>query len=189
MAAEKELSESSRLNLRVISRDVTLAPQFRELAMKKLHAVTRLFHGPIEGELEVRKERGRYVVEISLKVSRYLLRGQERGKTIQIALERAVDKVDRQVRRHKERIIDRHRSRPNRVTESSPSEVQEPSLRVGRVKKYGMKPMSLEEAIITMDLLGHDFFVFVNSETKQVNVLYKRASGDLGLLEPGDDEE
>ena len=58
-----------------------------------------------------------------------------------------------------------------------------------RTKKFSVKPMTIEEAVVQMDLLGHDFFVFVNAETGQVNVLYKRKAGGLGLLEPGDEEE
>ncbi|MCS7224149.1 MAG: ribosome-associated translation inhibitor RaiA [Armatimonadetes bacterium] len=189
MTEEQKAQGTKPIHLRIVSHDVTLAPEFREMVLKKLQGLNRIFHGPIDGELEVRKERGRYVVEISLKVSRYLVRSQERGKTIREALDRAVDKVDRQIRRHKERLLDRHRVRPDRVAAEEAPPITDQSLTIGRVKQYGVKPMTVEEAAITMDLLGHDFFVFVNAETNRVNVLYRRAAGDLGLLEPGEEEE
>jgi putative sigma-54 modulation protein len=193
MMAQRSETQAEVLPVRFVSHDITLAKEFQEHAQKSLDSLRRIYPNMQEAEVEVKRERGRFVVEVTLKIARYLLRAQEKATSLRAAFDKAIDKIDRQLHRHKERLIDRRRRAKPLVafmTETEAiSQPQVPEFAIVRAKKFSVKPMTIEEAVIQMDLLGHDFFVFVNAETGQVNVLYKREAGGLGLLEPGDEEE
>jgi putative sigma-54 modulation protein len=193
MMAQRSETQAGALPVRFVSHDITLAKEFQEHAQKSLDSLRRIYPNMQEAEVEVKRERGRFVVEVTLKIARYLLRAQEKATSLRAAFDKAIDKIDRQLHRHKERLIDRRRRAKPLVafmTETETiSQPQVPEFAIVRTKKFSVKPMTIEEAVIQMDLLGHDFFVFVNAETGQVNVLYKRKAGGLGLLEPGDEEE
>ncbi|MCS7186655.1 MAG: ribosome-associated translation inhibitor RaiA [Armatimonadota bacterium] len=185
--------QAEPLPVRFVSHDITLADEFHEHAQNSIGSLRRIFPNMQEAEVEVKKERGRFVVEVTLKIARYLLRAQEKAPSLRAAFDKALDKIDRQLHRHKERLIDRKRhAKPlvAFVTEETREPREEtPEFTIVRTKKFSVKPMTIEEAVVQMDLLGHDFFVFVNAENGQVNVLYRRKAGGLGLLEPGDEEE
>lgn len=185
--------QAEMLPVRFVSHDITLAGEFQEHAQNSISSLRRIFPNMQEAEVEVKRERGRFVVEVTLKIARYLLRAQEKGPSLRAAFDKALDKIERQLHRHKERLIDRRR-RHSKPLVAFVSEVGEPKealsdFTIVRTKKFSVKPMTIEEAAVQMDLLGHDFFVFVNAENGQVNVLYRRKAGGLGLLEPGDEEE
>jgi putative sigma-54 modulation protein len=98
------------------------------------------------------------------------------------------DRLEQQIRKHKTRLIDRHHRANGKLQETPQpepaSDESDATPRIVRSKRFDVKPMHPEEAVHQMDLLGHDFFVFVNIQTDELNVLYKRKSGDLGLIEP-----
>lgn len=191
--ARKSQWQAQALPIRFITHEISLAEEFQDHAQKNIESLQRIFPNMQKAEVEVKKERGRFVVEVTLKIARYLLRAQEKAPSLRAAFDKVMDKIDRQLHRHKERLIDRKRHAKPLVAFVAESErvEQEPisDFAIVRTKKFSVKPMTVEEAVIQMDMLGHDFFVFVNSETGQVNVLYKRKAGGLGLLEPGDEEE
>lgn len=191
--ARKSEWQAQHLPVRFVTHETALAEEFQDHAQKTIESLRRIFPNMQKAEVEVKKERGRFVVEVTLKIARYLLRAQERAPSLRAAFDKAMDKIDRQLHRHKERLIDRKRHAKPLVAFIAESKrvEQEPvaDFAIVRTKKFSVKPMTVEEAIVQMDMLGHDFFVFVNSETGQVNVLYKRKAGGLGLLEPGDEEE
>lgn len=192
MGRRKATPSKATFPVHFVTHDVPLADEFQEHAQKALTNLQRIFPNMQEAEVEVRKERGQFVVEVTLKVARYLLRAQERGRSIRTAFDLALNKIDRQLHRYKERLIDRRRhAKPLALSVTPPSPtppVTGSFPPIARIKRFPVKPMSVDEAAMQMDLLGHDFFVFVNAETGKVNVLYRRRAGDLGLLEPGDDE-
>lgn len=184
--------QAEPLPVRFVSHDITLADEFQEHVQSSISSLRRIFPNMQEAEVEVKRERGRFVVEVTLKIARYLLRAQEKAPSLRAAFDKALDKIDRQLHRHKERLIDRRRhAKPLVAFVAEVGEQREPisDFTIVRTKKFSVKPMTIEEAAIQMDLLGHDFFVFVNADSGQVNVLYRRKAGGLGLLEPGDEEE
>ncbi|MCX7642615.1 MAG: ribosome-associated translation inhibitor RaiA [Armatimonadetes bacterium] len=191
--ARKSEWRAEPLPVRFVSHDITLADEFHEYVQNSINGLRRIFPNMQEAEVEVKKERGRFVVEVTLKIARYLLRAQEKAPSLRAAFDKALDKIDRQLHRHKERLIDRKRHAKPLVAfvaeEVGAAKETVSDFTIVRTKKFSVKPMTIEEAAVQMDLLGHDFFVFVNAESGQVNVLYRRRAGGLGLLEPGDEEE
>ena len=191
--ARKSEWRAEPLPVRFVAHDITLADEFHEYVQNSINGLRRIFPNMQEAEVEVKKERGRFVVEVTLKIARYLLRAQEKAPSLRAAFDKALDKIDRQLHRHKERLIDRKRHAKPLVAfvaeEVGAAKETVSDFTIVRTKKFSVKPMTIEEAAVQMDLLGHDFFVFVNAESGQVNVLYRRRAGGLGLLEPGDEEE
>lgn len=195
MARKRSEWQTESLPVRFITHDESLAEEFREHAQKMLDNLRRIFPNMQEAEVEVHRQRGRFLVEVTLKIARYLLRAQEKAPSLRAAFDRAIDKIDRQLHRHKERLIDRRRRSKPLVAFAAeqvappPAQPASSEFTIVRTKKFSIKPLTIDEAAMQMDLLGHDFFVFVNADTGQVNVLYRRKAGGLGLLEPGDEEE
>ncbi|HAZ63396.1 MAG TPA: ribosome-associated translation inhibitor RaiA [Armatimonadetes bacterium] len=142
------------------------------------------------GYARVDRVRRTHDCEISLHVRHQILRAKERDEDLGLAVDRAFDKIERQLERHKGRL--QSHSRTSHPKEDMVPLTQLPAEgdeeytppRVVRVKRISMKPMSIDEAILQMELLGHDFYVFGHEEDNTLNVIYRRDSGDIGLIQP-----
>ncbi len=167
------------------SRSAGLPERARAYVDKKLARLDRYFHEIRQAEMEQRFERGQYIVEVTLIGDGITLRAQVRNSDLFAAVDSVVDKLESQITRFKEKIIEQHR-KPSPIREEMPENETEshPAPRIVRRKRYVMKPMPPEDAIRQMELVGHDFFVFQNQETGFMNVLYRRQDGDYGLIEP-----
>ncbi|MCK4260692.1 MAG: ribosome-associated translation inhibitor RaiA [Halanaerobiales bacterium] len=136
--------------------------------------------------LEVEKER--HIVEVTIMVDGLILRGEESSGDMYASIDGVIDKLERQVRKHKTRINRKIRERKQEFKlqfVSEPGELDnEEEPKIVRTKRFSVKPMSVEEAVMQMDLIGHDFFVFTNADTETVNVVYKRKNGQYGLIDP-----
>jgi ribosomal subunit interface protein len=192
------------MNLTIRSHHTTLDDGLREHAEKKLARIERLLPRVDDVIVEVEHEETRaaahrYAVQVTVHSGGSILRGEERAADPKIALDLATEVVSRQARRHGKRLHARHRTGQNKEAvaasvmppvapepdERAPEDAAEYILgKVVRVKEFEAKPMSEEEALAQMDLLGHDFFLFLDVRTKEFAVLYKRRDGDYGLLTP-----
>ena len=132
---------------------------------------------------KTRSANSRYVVQVTMDSNGTLLRGEERADTIDTALDSIVNVLKRQIERFKGKFYRRQRKAAPEEGESA-IEKQEESGNVVRVKRFPVKPMTLDEAVEQMELLGHDFFVFINSETERTAVVYRRKDSNYGLIEP-----
>jgi putative sigma-54 modulation protein len=131
---------------------------------------------------KVKSAQDSQVVQVTLRSNGTILRAEERTDDIFASIDAVVDKIHRQIARYKGKRRDRGR----RVRgEPLPiEEMEEEAHRIVRLKQFSMIPMTQDEAIEQMELLGHDFFVFFNSEVESINILYRRKDGDYGLLQP-----
>ncbi len=152
---------------------------------KKLGKMDRYF--PEEPEVSVRfkQQKGaRNIVEITLAVKDLILRAEESSNDMYLSIDHAVDKLESQLRRYRTKLDKRIRSAELEPAYEAAPEFEEAVYDVVRVKKFAVKPMAVEDAITQMELLGHDFFLFLNEETDTMNVLYRRNDGSYGLLQP-----
>ena len=147
------------------------------------------------GHEETRSAAHRYAVQVTVHSGTSILRAEERGADPRMALDLAATTLSRQARRHKKRLNDRNHGHAAKEaaaavmgapeTEADDEEVDEYVLgKVVRAKHFEAKPMSQEEALAQMDLIGHDFFLFLDAATSDYALLYKRKDGDYGLLAP-----
>ena len=145
-----------------------------------------------EAHVVVGKQRKWHECEVTLHVKHQILRAKERDADLGTAVDNTFDKLEKQLQRHKGRLLEhsRHTEKDSPIPLSElPNEPAEPEdeyvpPRVVKVKRIAIKPMAVEEAALQMELLGHDFYVFVNDESESLNVIYRRTNGDIGLIQP-----
>jgi len=150
----------------------------------KLAKLGRYFQRIDSVEMVASQQRSWFVVEVTLLANGYLLRAEERADDVYRCVDRVVDKLEQQLKKYKTKLILRSREAAAEVGTAEAAPEAPPPGKVVRTKRFAIKPMSPEEAVLEMELLGHDFFVFSNAETEQVNVLYRRKDGNYGLIEP-----
>ncbi|MDQ7843788.1 MAG: ribosome-associated translation inhibitor RaiA [Armatimonadota bacterium] len=177
-------------------KNITVTPALRDYAAEKLARATRYFDHVKEAQvvLSVERRRGQVgraqVVEATVSGDGVLLRAEEASADMYASIDLVADKLRKQIERYRSRFIDRRRLTESRRKTAALAAARR-ALRAGprtpqivRVKRFAMKPMTAEDAALQMELLGHDFFVFRNAKTLEVNVVYKRADGHYGVIEP-----
>lgn len=168
-----------------------LSDRDREYAEKKLQKLARYFSSAREARVTYVVQRNWQIVEVEVDLDGLILRAVEQTPEFRASIDAVLEKLESQVRRHKEKLK-KHKGRADAPTVASimaevPDEpadrTEEPLPTVARRKQITIRPMSVEEAALQMELLHHDFFAFVNAETSQVNILYRRRERDYGVLE------
>ena len=160
----------------------------QERIEKKLAKLERYFRGDAEANIRISQEKGnRNIVEITIAVGGLVLRAEETSSDMYASIDGAVDKLNRQIRRHRTKLDKKLRDTgfiaPEPVVEDEPEEEQA-QYDLVRVKKFQVKPMAVEDALAQMDLLDHDFFLFRDEKTDGICVVYRRNDGAYGLLQP-----
>lgn len=166
-------------------RNVELTEAIQEYAQKRLSKFDKLI-GVKEATVTVRSIKDRYRLEVAIPFHGMLIRGEDEGYDIYACVDIVTDKLESQIHKYRSRLIQRGR-RDKAVIQPVPPVVEEHWVEDDepvKVKSFTTKPMSVEEAIMQMNLLGHSFFVFVNIDTGATNVLYRRYDGEYGLLVP-----
>ncbi|WP_258360800.1 ribosome hibernation-promoting factor, HPF/YfiA family [Moorella sulfitireducens] len=151
---------------------------------KRLGKIERYLEGVDEVQVNLSVNRDAHVVEVTIPLNGYLLRGEEVTGDMYGSVDLVVEKLEKQIEKYKTKLA---RKLKNGTLKEMPAENAEeaiPEPRLIRTKRFPIKPMAVEEAILQMNLLGHNFFVFSNAETEEVNVLYRRRDGNYGLIEP-----
>ena len=171
--------------------DVT--DDLRAYAEKKIGKIDRRFRSESDASVTFQTERGRYVAEVTLRNNGMFYRVSEVTSDMYASIDSAVAAIERQVRRNKTRLEKRLRDGAFERTAAPvmPEEAEdEPEFKIVREKRFSIKPMTPEEAILQMDLLGHEFFAFRNeSEDGTFAIVYKRKSGGYGLISAADTED
>lgn len=163
----------------IFAKNLDLTPALRAHAEKKLAKLDRYFEAPLSAQVVMEIERGRHIVEVTVPVGGWILRGEDATEDMYTSVDRVVDKLERQIHKYKTRLIRKPRSEPQ------PEPVPDQELEVVRVKRFALKPIPVTEAALQMQLLGHDFFVFRDADAGGVvAVVYRRRDGRVGLIEP-----
>lgn len=177
------------MNTVVKGRHMDVTPALREYAEEKIGKVAKLLndHMVTSIEVELSAERNpaiekKHVVEVTLFTKGHVIRAKEAAIDMYAAIDLVSEKLERQARKLKTKLQNRHKAAAPAVIEEAPTEESEPT--IVKRKVIEVKPMAPDEAALQMELLGHDFFVFASSETESINVLYRRSDGDYGLIVP-----
>lgn len=167
--------------------DITQA--LRNQVNKKVGKLERYFKPGTEAQVTLSVEKNRHIVEVTIPFDGVIIRAEESTDNMYASIDLVLDKLERQI--HKYRTKLERNFRTGAFTEDKLEYDQDPARNQGdeefeivRTKRFPVKPMSIEEALMQMDLLGHTFFVFSNADTEEVNVVYKRYDGKYGLIEP-----
>lgn len=180
------------MTVRVQGKNMQVANSMREFVEKRLEHAGRFFEndGDVDVEFTVnhnpRRADDRYRVEITTNAAGRLVRVEAEAAEERTALDLAADTYERQLRKLKTRLIQRNRVSNkdlNHVSSQSDDD-EEHGVEIVRTKRFSMKPMSVEEAVLQMEMLGHEFFFFLNAEIDRHSVVYRRRDGNVGLIEP-----
>ena len=184
------------MHVTITGRNLEVTTALRRYAAEKLAKVEKFLDTSMTAHLVLSVEKYRQIAEVTLRARDLTIRAEESTPDLYASLDLVVNKIERQLQRYKRRII-RHWARgaaggggPRRgaaaaLAEEPEEEPEEESApRVVKVKRFAIKPATVDEALLQMNLLGHAFFVFQNAVSDQVNVLYRRHDGEYGLIEP-----
>ncbi len=167
------------------ARKVNLKDNFKELCEKKLAKFQKIFSEDAEASVVVTLYKNRQTVEVTVKDNGMVFRAEDTQDEMNDALDKVVNILGRQMRKNKTRLARRLRDNTADFAVLLPEEDIEDEKEFDiRTKTIPIKPVSVEEAILQMNMLDHDFFVFINAETDETNVVYKRKNNTYGLLEP-----
>lgn len=170
----------------VSGKNIEITEPLREKITKKLGKLDRFFHHEVEAHVTMSVEKNRQIVEVTIPFNGIILRGEAHNEDMYASIDKVIDIVESQIRRNKTRLSKRlHEGLLRKEYFALPNEhEEEKDFRLVRTKKFTIKPMNLDEAILQMNLLGHEFFMFSNSSNNKINVVYKRKDGNYGLLDP-----
>ena len=172
----------------VAGKEIDLTEELREYLEKRVDKIARYFSDIKEINAVLRVEKNKHIVELTVNANSVLLRAEERTLDMYEAIDLVVEKIERQIRKYKTKLRKRFREnshfKAELVEKTAAAEDMAEEFKVVRTKAFNVKPMSVEEAIMQMNLLNHSFFVYVDDKDNNLQIVYKRQSGDYGLIEP-----
>lgn len=175
------------MELNIVGKNIDVTNALKEYADKRLSKLDRYFNKSVEAQVTMSVVKGTHIVEVTVFLNGgIILRAEDGTEDMYASIDSVLDKLERQVKKYKTRINRKLRQGGHKaLAEDVLEEVEEDEYpKIVRTKRFAMKPMDPEEAVMQMDLLGHGFYVFMNAETEEVNVVYKRKDGNYGQIEP-----
>ena len=173
------------MNITIVGRKCTPRESFKDRAELKLRKVEKFFGPDATAKVTATVEKNVKIVEITLQKGGFILRAQERAQDLEEALDNCVDSLIRQIRKNKTKLERRLREVSFDDVFNAPDTAdEETEYDVVRTKAVILKPQTVDEAILQMNMLGHEFYMFRNAESEEINVVYKRSDGGYSILEP-----
>ena len=173
------------MKITITGKNMTVGEYLYGRIEKKISKMERYFQDEVDVQVRLSQERGaRNIVEITLVVGGVILRAEETSNDMYMSVDKAIARLEGQIRRHRTKLEKRLRDEVVTPQDEAVPVWEEPAEEIVRVKRFAVKPMSVDDAIAQMDMLGHSFFLFVNAETGITSVVYRRNDGKIGMLEP-----
>ncbi|MBR2766356.1 MAG: ribosome-associated translation inhibitor RaiA [Blautia sp.] len=173
------------MNFIISGKNLTVSDSLRTAIEDKLSKLDRYFTPDTEVHVTLSVEKERQKIEVTIPVKGGIIRSEQVSNDMYVSIDLVEEVIERQLRKYKTKIVDKKQSGGNFQQAYVDREFEEDEqIRIIRSKKFDIKPMYPEDACVQMELLGHNFYVFCNAETDQVNVVYKRKGNTYGLIEP-----
>lgn len=170
----------------ISGKNLEVTEALRERINKKFGKLEKFFNPQTEAHVTMNVQKNRHILEVTVVSNGITMRAEVSGDDMYSCIDKAENILEGQIRKYKTRLVKRLHdvSFQADVFNTEPAVEEEKEFQVVRTKRFAIKPMPVEEAILQMNLLGHEFFMFSNAETNEVNVVYKRKAGNYGLIEP-----
>ena len=173
------------MNLVISGKNIDITEGLRSAIEEKIGKLERYFNDSTEVHVTLSTEKERQKIEVTIQMKGSMIRAEETSKDMYVSIDLVEEVIERQLRKYKNKLIDKEQTAAQLskdfIDEDS---YDEEEIQIIRSKKFAIKPMDAEEACVQMELLGHNFFVFRNADTDEVNVVYKRKGNTYGLIEP-----
>ena len=181
------LETEGMMNMKFIisGRNIDVTDALRAAVEDKLGKLEKYFTSETEVHVTLGVEKDRQKIEVTIPVKGNIIRSEQVSNDMYVSIDLVEEIIERQLKKYKNKIIDKQQAVGNFKQEFIEKDyVDDEEIQIVRSKRFDIKPMYPEDACVQMELLGHNFFVFVNAETDQVNVVYKRKGGTYGIMEP-----
>lgn len=173
------------MKITVNGKNIEVTAALRSTVEKKIIKLEKYFNPEITAHVTLSVQKNRQIVEVTIPFNGVILRGEEVNDDMYASIDLVVDKIERQIRKQKTKLQKRNYGNSLRYQEIPDVKSEEANeSKIVKTKKFAIKPMSAEEAVLQMELLGHNFFVYESADSGEVNVVYKRKDGNFGLIEP-----
>lgn len=169
----------------IIGRNIDITEGLKSAVQEKLGKLERYFTPETEIHVTLSVEKDRQKIEVTIPVKGNIIRSEQVSSDMYVSIDLVEEVIERQLRKYKTKIVNQQQAGGNFQKEFVEDEfLEDEEVNIIRTKKFGIKPMYPEDACVQMELLGHNFYVFRNAETDEVNVVYKRKGNTYGLIEP-----
>ena len=176
------------MKVTVIAKNIELTPAIKDMVEKKISKLDKYFDPNVEAKATLSVQKNRQIIEVTIPFNGVILRCEESTDDMYKSIDLVEEKLERQIRKQKTKLSRRNSTGSLRYPDFNSIDINEEEdeedSKVVKTKSFDVKPMSSEEAILQMELLGHNFFVYQDWKTSKVNVVYKRKDGNYGLIEP-----
>ncbi len=173
------------MRITLSGKNIEVTEGLRQAVEDKLSKLERYFTPETDIIVTLSVEKERQKIEVTIPVKGNIIRSEQVSNDMYVSIDLVEEVIERQLKKYKNKIIDQKQAAPNFQKEYIDKEVDEDEdIKIIRTKRFDIKPMYPEDACVQMELLAHNFFVFKNAETEEVNVVYKRKGNTYGLIEP-----
>ncbi|MBR6325881.1 MAG: ribosome-associated translation inhibitor RaiA [Lachnospiraceae bacterium] len=169
----------------IIGRNIEVTPGLKSAVEDKIGKLSKYFTPETEVHVALSVEKNLQKIEVTIPVKGTIIRSEQSSSDMYVSIDLVEEIIERQLKKYRNKIVDRKQEGGElSALFGQESDEDEEEIKIVRSKKFDIKPMYPEDACVQMELLGHSFFVFINAETDQVNVVYKRKGDTYGLIEP-----
>ena len=168
----------------ISGKNLDITDGLRSAVTEKLKKLERYFTPDTEVHVTLSVEKERQKIEVTIPVKGNIIRSEQSSTDMYVSIDLVEEVIERQLRKYKNKLIARQQGGGNFQKEFLEKDSEDQEVKIIRTKKFDIKPMYPEDACVQMELLGHAFFAFVNAETDEINVVYRRKGGTYGILEP-----
>jgi putative sigma-54 modulation protein len=175
------------MKLTISAKNMELTEGLKSAVERKLSKLDKYFEPNIQAHVTLSVEKLRHIIEVTIPFNGVILRGEVENDDMYGALDLVEDKIEGQIRKQKTKLqkkVYQDSLKFKQIAAMEDREDEQQEAKIVKTKRFAFKPMHTEEAILQMELLGHNFFVYANGENSKVNVVYKRKDGNYGLIEP-----
>ena len=169
----------------ITGRNIEVTPGLRDAVQDKIGKLDRYFNPDTEVHATLSVQKDMQKIEVTIPIKGNIIRAEESSSDMYVSIDLVEEIIERQIKKYKTKLLTKKQTAQSFsdffINEDYEDENE---IKIVKSKRFAIKPMDPEEACIQMDLLGHNFFVFLNSETDEVNVVYKRKGSTFGLIEP-----
>ena len=168
----------------ITGRNIDITEGLKSAVEEKLGKLDRFFAPETEVNVTLSVEKERQKIEVTIPVKGNIIRSEQVSSDMYVSIDLVEEVIERQLKKYKNKIVYKQQNAAAFAQEFVEKDYDDDEVKIIRTKRFGIKPMDPEEACVQMELLGHNFFVFLNAETNEVNVVYKRKGNTFGLIEP-----
>lgn len=175
------------MNYIVSGKNIDVTEGLKSAIYDKLGRLEKFFAEDTDVQITFSVEKERQKIEVTIPMKGHIIRAEQSSDDMYVSIDLVVEVIERQVTRYKKKIVDKEQNAAyiqNDFFNVDEDDLDDEEIKIIRSKRFAVKPMYPEDACVQMDLLGHNFFVFRNAETDEVNVVYKRKGNTFGLIEP-----